>query len=237
MMGALIARIRRELKKNASAKVRDSGRRFFKEKVKLHGVRTPAVNAIAKKYYSEIKDKDKDEILRICEDLWRSGYMEESFIACRWSYCIRKKFEPKDFRVLEQWVMHHLDNWASCDTLCNHTVGAFLELYPDHLPRLKKWARSGNRWARRAAAVSLIVPARKGIFMRECIEIADILLNDGDDLVQKGYGWLLKSASRTHEREIFEYVMSRRAVMPRTALRYAIETISPDLKARAMEKA
>jgi 3-methyladenine DNA glycosylase AlkD len=195
------------------------------------------INAIAKKYFTEIKDINNDEIFRLCEDFWRSGYMEESIIACRWSYAIRKRFEPKDFRVLERWVMRYVSNWATCDTLCNHTVGAFLERYPDHLPRLKRWARSKNRWARRAAAVSLIVPARKGALLRESLEIADILLGDTDDMVQKGYGWLLKSASRRHEREIFEYVMSRRPVMPRRALRYAIETMKPELKARAMEKA
>lgn len=230
-------RIRRELMNRADRKVKESGERFFKEPVMLYGVRTAEVNAIAKNYYSEVKDKKKEEIFRICEELWLTGYMEESIIACRWSYAMRKRFEPKDFRVLERWVMRYVGNWASCDTLCNHTVGAFLEHYPDHLPRLKKWARSRNRWARRAAAVSLIVPARRGGFLAESIEIADILLEDPDDLVQKGYGWLLKSASRHHERKIFEYVMSRREVMPRTALRYAIETMPVNLKAMAMEKA
>ncbi len=230
-------RIRRELMNRADRKVKESGERFFKEPVMFFGVRTAEVNAIAKRHYSEIKDKKKEEIFRICEDLWLSGYMEESIIACRWSYAMRKRFEPKDFRVLQRWVMRFVSNWASCDTLCNHTVGAFLEHYPDHIPTLKKWARSKNRWARRAAAVSLIVPARRGGYLIESIEIADILLEDADDLVQKGYGWLLKSASRHHEKEIFEYVMSRRGVMPRTALRYAIETMPGNLKARAMGKA
>ncbi len=230
------SRIRRELMNRADIKVKESGERFFKEPVRFYGVRTAGVNAIAKRYYSEIKDEKKKEIFRICEDLWLSGYMEESIIACRWSYAMRKRLEPKDFRVLERWVTRYVSNWASCDTLCNHTVGAFLERYPDHIPRLKRWARSGNRWARRAAAVSLIVPARWGGFLPESIEIADILLEDEDDLVQKGYGWLLKSASRHHEKKIFEYVMSRRGVMPRTALRYAIETMPRNLKARAMAK-
>ena len=235
-MSPIITRIRRELKEQADAKVRESGLKFFREKVRLHGVRTTAVNAIAKAYFSEIKEYEKDEIFRLCEELWRSGFMEESFVACRWSYYIRKRFEPGDFRVLERWVSDYVDNWASCDTLCNHTVGAFLERYPENLPRLKKWARSRNRWMRRAAAVSLIVPARKGAFLGESIEIADILIEDADDLVQKGCGWLLKSASKRHEKEIFRYVMSMKNTMPRTMLRYSIETMPKDLKARAMER-
>lgn len=135
-----------------------------------------------------VKDKPKDEIFTLCEDLWRSGMLEETFVACEWSERLLKRYTPGDFAVFERWVMNYVNNWASCDTLCNHTVGSFLQRFPQYLPELKNWARSDNRWARRAAAVSLIVPARKGLFLEEIFAIADILLMDTDDLVQKGYG-------------------------------------------------
>lgn len=67
-------------------------------------------------------------------------------------------------------------------------------------------------------------------------EIADILLLDRDDMVQKGYGWMLKAASESHQTEVFNYVLSKKAVMPRTALRYAIEKMPKELKAEAMKK-
>ncbi len=91
-------------------------------------------------------------------------------------------------------------------------------------------------WVRRASAVSLIVPARRGKFLKEIFEIADILLHDKEDLVQKGYGWMLKVTSQAHLNEVFNYVMDRKATMPRTALRYAIEKMPPELKAKAMER-
>jgi 3-methyladenine DNA glycosylase AlkD len=89
---------------------------------------------------------------------------------------------------------------------------------------------------RRAAAVSLIIPAKHGKFLEESLAIADLLLTDGDDLVQKGYGWLLKEASRMHTGEVFSFVMERKRNMPRTALRYAIELMPKELKAEAMKK-
>jgi 3-methyladenine DNA glycosylase AlkD len=89
---------------------------------------------------------------------------------------------------------------------------------------------------RRAAAVSLIVPAKQGKFLRESMEIASLLLTDTDDMVQKGYGWLLKEASREHTSEIHAFVMENRRRMPRTALRYAIEKMPKDLRAEAMKK-
>ena len=59
---------------------------------------------------------------------------------------------------------------------------------------------------------------------------------DRDDLVQKGYGWMLKEASRMHQKEVFDYVLRNNKIMPRTALRYAIEKMPEDLRLLAMKK-
>ena len=72
--------------------------------------------------------------------------------------------------------------------------------------------------------------------MKKIFEIADILLLDKDDLVQKGYGWMLKSASESHQQQVFNYVIKNKKNMPRTALRYAIEKMPKTLKKEAMAK-
>ncbi|MBN1384549.1 MAG: DNA alkylation repair protein [Elusimicrobia bacterium] len=235
-MNKVITEIRKELKENADPGIKSTGESFFKEKIKLYGIKTAVVGKIAKKYYACIRDFEKAKIFNLCEELWRSGYMEESFIACNWSYYINKQYEPQDFKVFERWVNCYVSNWAACDTLCNHTIGAFLEIYPKYLADLKRWAKSKNRWVRRASAVSLIVPARAGKFLKDIFEIADILLLDSDDLVQKGYGWMLKVAGQSHQTEVFKYVLKHKAEMPRTALRYAIEKMPEELRRRAMKK-
>jgi 3-methyladenine DNA glycosylase AlkD len=235
-MSSIIDKIRQELKRNSDKETRNAAQRFFKEQIKLYGVKTAVVRKIGKEYFKDIKNNKKTEIFDLCEKLWQSGYMEESFIACNWSYFIRKDYEPKDFRVFEAWVNNYVSNWASCDTLCNHTVGAFVEMYPEYVSNLKKWAASKNRWMRRASAVSLVIPAKEGRFLKDIIEIADILLLDQDDLVQKGYGWMLKAASQAYQKEIFDYIIKEKARMPRTALRYAIEKMPKELKIKAMEK-
>ena len=113
---------------------------------------------------------------------------------------------------------------------------SFIEMYPENITRLKEFAKSDNRWMRRASAVSLIIPARKGKFLNDILEIADLLLLDKDDLVQKGYGWMLKAASEANQQEIFEYVIKNKDIMSRTSLRYAIEKMPKELKTIAREK-
>jgi len=232
----IIKRIRQELKEKADEDVKRGGERFFKEQVKFYGMRTPDVIKIAKEYFKEIRGQSKAEIFLLCEDLWKSGYMEESFIACTWSYTLRKQYESKDFIIFERWVKEYVSNWAACDTLCNHTIGSFLEMHPEYLSKLREWAKSANRWVRRASAASLIVPAKEGKFLQDIFEIADILLLDKDDMVQKGYGWMLKAASQAHQQEVYEYVLAHKTTMPRTALRYAIEKMPKEMKHKAMEK-
>ena len=235
-MENILGKIREELRNSIDEKTLATSQHFFREKINFYGVKVPTVQKIGKQNFNRSSFRSKAEIFDLCESLWQSGYLEESFIACNWSYYIHKEFEPDDFRIFERWIGNYVSNWASCDTLCNHTVGEFLEMYPEYLGKLKTFAVSDNRWLRRAAAVSLIIPARKGKFLEDIFEIADILLRDKDDLVQKGYGWMLKAAADAHQQEVFEYVVRNKAVMPRTALRYAIEKMPKEMKVLAMEK-
>ena len=236
MKNSILEQVRLELKNSVDEKTLDTAQHFFKEQITAYGVKVPVVNKISSSFLSEIRSKSKQEVFDLCEELWRSGMLEESFIACSWSYAICKKFEPSDFEVFERWVQNYVDNWASCDTLCNHTVGEFIEMYPQFLSKLKEWATSENRWMRRAAAVTLIIPARKGLFLNDIFEIAELLLADKDDLVQKGYGWMLKAANQAYQTEVLDFVIKYKTTMPRTALRYAIEKMPQEMKAQAMKR-
>lgn len=230
--------IRQVLKDGADPKILASSSRYHKpgEAPKVYGVRMSEISKIAKEGFKLIEHLPKQEIFDFCEALWQSGYLEEAIIACIWAEFLHKQYEPADFKVFEHWVYTYLTNWGTCDTLCNHTIGMFVMKYPEYITKLKKWAASSKRFVRRASAVTLIIPARKGLFLNDIFRIADTLLLDKDDLVQKGYGWMLKAASEAHQQEVFDYVMSKKTVMPRTALRYAIEKMPASLKAEAMKK-
>ena len=121
-----------------------------------------------------------------------------------------------------------------------HFVQSFgctlVENVPKLIKDLKRWAESSNRWKKRAAAVTLIIPARKGLFLNDIFEISETLLLDTDDMVQKGYGWMLKAASEAHPKEVFDYLMKRKETMPRTSFRYALEKMPENWRKKAMKK-
>jgi len=234
----ILSRIRADLTDAADPAAKASEQRFFKEETKSYGVKNPAVNVIAKTYLAQVKatHASKADIFGLCDQLWASGFMEEAFVACVFSESQESVTEPSDFELFESWVHKYVSNWATCDTLCNHTVGDLVTRFPELAERLTAWAASDQRWVKRAAAVTLIIPVRHGLFHPLAFRIANTLLTDGDDMVQKGYGWTLKAVSESDQQAVFDYVMEHKAVMPRTALRYAIEKMPPELKQQAMAR-
>ena len=235
-MNILIQKIREALKENIDEKTQKNSQRFFKEEVKCYGVKTAECTKIASQLWKEVKTLKKPEIFALCESLFSSDYCEEAYMVSSWLPKMSNQFERDDWGIFKGWIERYINNWAKCDTFCNHTVGDFLMKYPEFINELKEWTQSKNRWLRRAAAVSLIVPAKKGYFMSDVFEICDRLLIDQDDMVQKGYGWLLKVTSQVHQKEIFDYVMKNKENMPRTALRYAVEKMPQSLRREAMKR-
>ena len=232
----VIAAVRRELEAVADEKTRNTYARFFREDALFHGVKGGVVKKIGARFFKDIRHLPRTDIYRLCEELLKSDYSEEASIAFDWAYRFKKQYDLSDFPVFTRWLNDYVNTWAKCDTLCAHSVGSLVTKYPDFLTDLKAWTSSPNRWVRRAAAVSLVIPARRGLFLDDVFNVADRLLTDSDDLVQKGYGWMLKEASHLHQPEVFDYVVKNKAVMPRTALRYAIEKMPPDMRKEAMKR-
>ena len=235
-MHSILAQIREDLKSSTDVQTQKSFQRFFKEQVKYYGVKTETVGKIAKKYWTQVQNLDKKTIFALCEELYGSDYTEEAFVVSFWLPNYIEHLEQSDLATFKGWIERYINNWAKCDGFCNHTVGDLIQKYPEAVNELKRWAKSDNRWLRRASAVSLIVPAKKGCFLKDALEISDLLLTDVDDMVQKGYGWLLKEESRKHQKEVYEYIDKNKMIMPRTALRYAIELMPKELKSEAMKR-
>ncbi len=234
----IIREVRQELNANVEEEYRKDNQRYFKEKISCYGVRTPIVRKIAKRYFKQIKQLDKNQIFALCEELFRSGYNEEATVAIQWASELRERFEQEDFKVFENWLKRYIDNWGKDDDFCLHVIHPIIEKYPKLIGKVKSWSHSKNVWLRRASAVSFITTI--GAFyatrhnLKDIFEVAETLLHDKEDLVQKGYGWMLKAASVHNQKEVFEFVMKHKSTMPRTALRYAIEKMPVSLRRQAM---
>jgi len=88
-----------------------------------------------------------------------------------------------------------------------------------------RWAKSRDRWHRRAACVALIQGARRKMFFPKIMRLSNLLLRDEDDMVQKGLGWLLRETAKFDAGTAVPYLMTIRNRAPRLVLRTACETL------------
>lgn len=236
-MHEIIKKLNQEIKKADRPENRHDYQRFFKEKLKeRYGLKTAIVRKISNQCFRDIKHLSKNEILDICDSLLESDMRYGRFFAFEWAGKLKNQFAKTDFKRFESWLEKYVNNWGNCDHLCGMVLGELVYQYPESVVKTKKWARSKSQWLRRAAAVSMIVPVRKKSLLKEVFHTADILLTDEEDLVQKGYGWMLKEAGNEYPDEVFAYVMKHKNKMPRTALRYAIEKYPQAKRKEAMKK-
>ena len=233
----LFSEIQKELDLKADKQYREKIRDHFKMDVSnFLGVRIPLVRKIGNKYFKDIRHLDIDQVFEFCDLLLETKIYEHKVIAFQWSFKYKNNYQEKHFKIFERWLKNYVDDWSDCDDLCTHSLGYFIYTYPKFIPKVIKWAASKNRWLRRASAVSLIYSLREGKHLDSAFEVASKLLLDPDDLVQKGYGWMLKEGTRNYQQEVFEFVMEHKDRMPRTALRYAIEKLPASYKKQAMNK-
>jgi len=229
----IVKEIEKELKERTKH-VDTSGQvKYFKESIKPWGLSNPEARKMAREYFKKYKPS-YFEAVKISEELLKSGYFEEGVIAFDLMTKYKKQFDKDSFKIFEGWVDKYVHNWAWCDDLGPHLINVVIEKFPVLVDDLISWTSSKNRWKKRAAAVSLIPSARHERFLKESFIVCDNLLIDEDDLVQKGYGWLLKEASKADEKKVISYLEKHYKQMPRTAFRYALEKINEKDKKRLM---
>jgi 3-methyladenine DNA glycosylase AlkD len=112
-----------------------------------------------------------------------------------------------------------------------YVIGSYLFDKPRDI--LHKLARSQDTWERRTAIVSTLYFIGKGN-VDDAFEIAEILLEDDQDLIHKATGWALREAGKKDRPRLVSFLDQYAASMPRTALRYAIEHFDKEQRAHYM---
>ncbi len=238
MTGAtLLKDIRARLKAAADPEFEAGLRWFFKEPVKPYGVRTPLLRELARLVYGHVKQWPVADRDRFVTELWKSGMLEEGAIVCHLYRRFSKSCGEREFRMFEQWINRYVRNWSHCDGVSTWLIAASIANRPGLADRLAGWTKSKNRWKRRSAAVSLIQEAKQGRNTETIFHICGLLLQDTDDMVQKGVGWLLKETYPKRPGETLDFLDGRRSRAPRLVLRLAAEKMTERDKRWLLQKA
>jgi len=214
-----------ELNQNASKEKAIHLQRFFKtgkgeygEGDIFIGLTMPQQREIAKKYLHLSLNK--------IQELLKSKIHEHrmtSLIILTEKYKRSKSHEDKE-NIFGFYLKNtrHINNWDLVDVTCQKIVGDFLLNHGKNKNILYDLVHSKNMWERRIAMVS----AGKFISAEEfedVLTIAELLLEDKEDLMHKAVGWMLREVGKKDEKILKAFLKGNYSRLPRTTLRYAIE--------------
>lgn len=234
-MKQLTKTITNELQALSDAEKREIFPKFFKagkgeygEGDRFLGVTAPNIRAIAKLH----KNISIEEIRDLIQSEWHEVRLCALIIMVEKS---KKKDEAlrKELFNLYLSQTERINNWDLVDLSCRFIIGEYLlDKSRDILYQL---AQSPLLWDNRIAIVSTYAFIRKGQ-LEDTYALSDLMMQHPHDLMHKAIGWMLREAGKRNPERLYDYVMSYRADMPRTMLRYAIEKFSPKERAILMKR-
>lgn len=227
-------RIRQQLRSRGSPAVARRVQMFFKTQVPAYGWRTAALRAFARRLRRETLFGVGNPLLfAVAEKLFSGPTLEEKGLGVVFLERSVRPSGDTEFRRLESWL-RWVDNWAACDSLAGSLLGPMVAADVRRLARPFHWARSKNPWYRRAAAVSLVATARRGLYPADILRLAEQLLADEDEMVQKGVGWLLREAGKARHPGVVRFLLRVKHRAPRLVLRTACEKLPPSTRQRIL---
>jgi 3-methyladenine DNA glycosylase AlkD len=228
--------IRTVLKNGGSTKHANEVQWFFKEEVKSHGWYTGALRKAAARCRRAMeKDRGLDFVVQVADKLFAGEILEEKICAVFLLENQTHLLSDKEFRLFASWL-DRVSSWADHDALAHDLLAPMVKAKPVRCREVFRWAKSKNRWRRRAACVALIRGVREKKFFPEVTRLSEMLLSDQDDMVQKGLGWLLRETAKFDAKRTVPYLMKIRGRAPRLVLRTACETLTAAERHRVLGK-
>jgi 3-methyladenine DNA glycosylase AlkD len=226
----IAAHIRRVLIDGGSAPHAEGVQWFFKEEVKSRGWYTGELRKVAVRFRRTIlRERGREFLLQVADKLFSGRVLEEKNFAVLMLETLTDDFGDAEFRLFESWLLR-VGTWADHDALVHYLIAPMVAAKPGRVNNVFRWARSRNRWFRRAACVALIQGTRQKQFFPQIKQLSNLLLSDQDDMVQKGLGWLLRETAKADARRTVPYLMQIRGRAPRLVLRTACETLPVSTK-------
>jgi 3-methyladenine DNA glycosylase AlkD len=233
---SIAAEIRHLLRNGGSAEHADGVQWFFEDEIKSHGWYTAKLRTVAVRFRRRIrKEFGLDFLLRVADKLFAGRVLEEKVFAVFLLEKMTDEFGPAEFRLFESWLPR-ISTWDDHDGLVHYLIAPMVASKPDRTARVFRWAKSPDRWHRRAACVALIQGTRRKMFFSEIKRLSNLLLSDEDAMVQKGLGWLLRETAKADAKRTVPYLMSIRERAPRLVLRTACETLPANVREKILAK-
>ena len=141
--------------------------------------------------------------------------------------------ERERWQIVDFYLAHtaQINNWDLVDLSAPQIIGKQMLFCPEFDPTVALCG--GGLWECRIGIVATMTLIHAGKF-DVAIRNIERLLHHPHDLIRKANGWMLREIGKKDESALLAFLDCHAAAMPRTALRYAVERLSPEKRRHYM---
>lgn len=228
-----IVELRRRLKQAGRNDVATRIRKAAGRDVPCYGIESTGVHRIGLDLVRRLRASGLPTTLAIADPLFRTGNVEEGLVAAQIVGALARLITGGDFEHIEPWG-ETLTISQTADALGTSCLSPALAAKPSLVKTMREWTRSSNA-AKRRAAVSAFGPlVREGRFMTDALELAELLMQDTDEEVQRGVGAMLLEATRVRADRVVEFLQEWKGRCPQLILQIAATKLQPNQRSQIL---
>ena len=222
-----VGELRRRLKQAASPREAEAARRSLGSDVPVYGVKAAETHRIGLELVRRLRSAPPALSLDIADALFTTGNLEEGLVGAQVLGAMARHIGGGDFARFDKWA-GALTNAQTADGLAMSGIAKALAVKPSLAAQLTVWAKSPQPWRRRAAVSSFVPLVREGRFLTDALTVAEVVMADAHEEVQRGVGTLLLEASRMQSARVVEFLQTWKDKAPRLVLQIAATKLAPE---------
>ena len=225
--------VRRRLRQAGRRDAADRIRKEVGRDVPCYGVPPADVYRIGLDLVRRLRAAGLPTTIAIADNLFRTGNVEEGLVGAQIVGALARLITGDDFQRIEPWG-DTLTAPQTADALGSNCLSPSLAAKPSLVKTMREWARSSNPSKRRAAVSAFGPLVREGRFMTDALEVAEVVMRDDSEEVQRGVGTMLMEATRLKADRVVEFLVEWKEESPRLILQTAATKLQPGQRSEVL---
>jgi 3-methyladenine DNA glycosylase AlkD len=230
---ALAAEVDARLREHANPERKRIAVTYFPTAMEVIGVSVPDLRAIARDVAHRLRAVHAEDAFALVDALLDANTFEGRQAA----YEVLAR-HPAAIAALTTEHIEHLgrdiDNWASVDAFSVTIAGPAWRRGQLDDDTVLRWAKSPDRWWRRAAVVCTVALNQKAHGGKgdtaRTLAVCDLLATDRDDMVAKALSWALRALSLVDREAVVAFLERHGTALPSRVRREVAAKLTTGLK-------
>ncbi len=194
---------------------------------------TPSIRSVRRDFSDRLAEISPEDVIAVALRLVKRSELHYRFFAYELVQFHKQALRSLTAKTLEE-LGNGIDSWGAVDSFACCLSGPVWRDRQISDAVVRRWARSKDRWWRRAALVSTVTlnsKARGGQGdASRTLEICELLVHDHDDMVVKAMSWALRELGKRSPESTYSFLDRYEGRLARRVTREVKNKLTTGLK-------